>query len=86
MSDKNIAVFGIYSTRIDVERASDALNTAGFPAADISVLMPSSLNGAVDMGIEANTKALKAGWNYGETTDAFISNYQSDPAHLAPGK
>ncbi len=57
MSDKNIAVFGIYSTRIDVERASDALNTAGFPAADISVLMPSSLNGAVDMGIEANTKA-----------------------------
>jgi hypothetical protein len=44
MADKNIAVFGIYSTRIDVERASDALNTAGFPAVDISVLMPSSLS------------------------------------------
>lgn len=36
--------------------------------------------------IEANTKALKAGWNYGETTDAFISNYKIDPAHLPPGK
>jgi len=57
MSEKNIAVFGIYSTRIDVERATDALNTAGFPAADISVLMPSSLNGTTDMGIEGNTKA-----------------------------
>ncbi len=57
MSEKKIAVFGIYSTRIDVERATEALNTAGFPASDISVLMPSSLNGAVDMGVEANTKA-----------------------------
>jgi 2-oxoglutarate ferredoxin oxidoreductase subunit alpha len=36
--------------------------------------------------VEANTKALKAGWNYGETTDAFISNYRIDPAHLPPGK
>ena len=36
--------------------------------------------------IDANTKALKAGWNYGETTDAFISNYKIDPAQLPPGK
>jgi 2-oxoglutarate ferredoxin oxidoreductase subunit alpha len=36
--------------------------------------------------IEANTRALKAGWNYGETTDAFISNYKIDPAHLPAGK
>jgi len=36
--------------------------------------------------IEANSKALKAGWNYGETTDAFVSNYKIDPAHLPPGK
>jgi 2-oxoglutarate ferredoxin oxidoreductase subunit alpha len=36
--------------------------------------------------IEANTKALQAGWNYGETTDAFVSNYKIDPAHLPPGK
>ncbi|WP_425615581.1 2-oxoacid:acceptor oxidoreductase subunit alpha [Anatilimnocola sp. NA78] len=35
--------------------------------------------------IEANTKALQAGWNYGETTDAFVSNYKIDPAHLPPG-
>lgn len=44
MSDKNIAVFGIYSTRVDVERASEALNVAGFPASDILALMPSSLS------------------------------------------
>jgi 2-oxoglutarate ferredoxin oxidoreductase subunit alpha len=36
--------------------------------------------------IEANTKALQAGWNYGETTDAFVSNYKIDPAQLPPGK
>src|SRR5204863_866291 len=26
--------------------------------------------------VEANTKALTAGWNYGETTDAFVSTYK----------
>ena len=35
--------------------------------------------------INANIKALKAGWNYGETTDAFHSSYKVDPAKLAPG-
>ena len=35
---------------------------------------------------EANLKALKAGRNYGETTDAFISSYQVDRAKLKPGK
>jgi 2-oxoglutarate ferredoxin oxidoreductase subunit alpha len=35
---------------------------------------------------EANRRALKAGWNYGETTDAFASSYRVDPAKLPPGK
>jgi 2-oxoglutarate ferredoxin oxidoreductase subunit alpha len=35
--------------------------------------------------IEANTRALKAGWNYGETTDAFVSTYKVDKAKLPPG-
>jgi 2-oxoglutarate ferredoxin oxidoreductase subunit alpha len=35
---------------------------------------------------EANVRALKAGRNYGETTDAFISCYQVDKAKLKAGK
>lgn len=35
---------------------------------------------------EANLKALQAGWNYGETTDAFGSTYRVEPAKLPPGK
>lgn len=34
---------------------------------------------------EANVNALKAGWNYGETTDAFISSFRVDKAELPPG-
>lgn len=35
---------------------------------------------------DANRKALSAGWNYGETTDAFVSSYKVDAAKLPPGK
>ncbi|MGE0755979.1 MAG: 2-oxoacid:acceptor oxidoreductase subunit alpha [Pirellulaceae bacterium] len=34
---------------------------------------------------EANRRALQAGWNYGETTDAFAASYRVDAAKLAPG-
>ncbi|HEY4620870.1 MAG TPA: 2-oxoacid:acceptor oxidoreductase family protein, partial [Gaiellaceae bacterium] len=34
---------------------------------------------------EANTKAFKAGWNYGETSEDFAVSYEVAPAHLAPG-
>ena len=34
---------------------------------------------------EANVRALRAGWNFGETTDAFATSYQVPPAKLAPG-
>jgi hypothetical protein len=57
MSDKKVAVFGIYSTRSAVENASDSLMKAGFPASDISVLLPESLGGPKDMGTEKATKA-----------------------------
>ena len=50
MSSKKVGVFGIYSTRIAVENATDSLIRAGFPAADISVLLPESLGGPRDMG------------------------------------
>jgi 2-oxoglutarate ferredoxin oxidoreductase subunit alpha len=34
---------------------------------------------------EANRLALQAGWNYGETTEAFASTYQVPAAELTPG-
>ena len=34
---------------------------------------------------DANLRALRAGRNYGETTDAFVSSYQVDRAKLSPG-
>jgi len=35
---------------------------------------------------EANVLALKAGWNYGETTEAFGTTYEVAPAKLDPGE
>src|SRR6202142_4749614 len=57
MSGKKVGVFGIYSTRMAVENAMDSLMKAGFPASDISVLLPESLGGPKDMGTEKSTKA-----------------------------
>jgi 2-oxoglutarate ferredoxin oxidoreductase subunit alpha len=36
--------------------------------------------------VAANSKALRSGWYYGETTEAFISSYSVDPAKLTPGR
>ncbi|MFA6440655.1 MAG: 2-oxoacid:acceptor oxidoreductase subunit alpha, partial [Bacteriovoracaceae bacterium] len=36
--------------------------------------------------IEANTRVMKAGWNYAETTDIFAVKYDVKPAPLTPGK
>jgi hypothetical protein len=57
MAGKKVAVFGIYSSRAAVENAADALVKAGFPASDISVLLPESLGGPKEMGTEKATKA-----------------------------
>lgn len=35
---------------------------------------------------EANTRVMKAGWNYAETTDIFAVKYEVKPAPLTPGK
>ncbi len=35
--------------------------------------------------VEANAKAFKAGWNYGETSEDFAVSYEIAPARLAPG-
>src|SRR5487761_1770426 len=35
--------------------------------------------------LDANTKAFKAGYNFGETTELFEVNYQVRPAVVAPG-
>jgi hypothetical protein len=57
MSSKKVGVFGIYSSRVAVENATDSLMKAGFPATDISVLLPESLGGLKEMGTEKATKA-----------------------------
>lgn len=36
--------------------------------------------------LEANTKALKAGYHYGETVEAFTTRYKVEKAKLPPGK
>src|ERR1700726_1764040 len=71
MSGKKVAVFGIYSTRTAVENATDSLVKAGFPASDISVLLPESLGGTKDMGTEKATKAPE-GTAAGVTTGGLI--------------
>jgi 2-oxoglutarate/2-oxoacid ferredoxin oxidoreductase subunit alpha len=35
--------------------------------------------------MKANVAAFQAGWNYGETTEAFSVQYEVKPAHLRPG-
>src|ERR1700688_845062 len=71
MAGKKTGVFGIYSTRVAVENATDSLIRAGFPAADISVLLPENLGGPRDMGTEKATKAPE-GAAAGVTTGGVI--------------
>ncbi len=71
MSGKKVGVFGIYSSRAGVESAAESLVSAGFPSADISVLLPESLGGPKDMGTEKATKAPE-GAAAGVTTGGVI--------------
>ncbi|HEX5467181.1 MAG TPA: 2-oxoacid:acceptor oxidoreductase subunit alpha [Candidatus Limnocylindrales bacterium] len=41
--------------------------------------------GAKPVFVEANTRALKAGYAFGETTEMFHTHYRVAPARLAPG-
>ncbi len=56
MASKKTAVFGIYSTRDEVEAAAELLGRSGFSVTDISVLLPEGL-GTREMGTEKATKA-----------------------------
>src|SRR5471030_2667866 len=71
MPGKKVGVFGIYSTRVAVENAVDSLVRAGFPASDVSVLLPETLGGPKDMGTEKATKAPE-GAAAGVTTGGVI--------------
>jgi hypothetical protein len=71
MSGKKVAVFGIYPTRSAVENGISSLLNAGFTDADISILLPESLSGAKEMGMEKATKAPE-GTAVGVTTGGVI--------------
>ena len=56
MAGKNTAVFGIYRSRTTAETAVDELISAGFPSADVSVLLP-DVQSTKELAHEKNTKA-----------------------------
>ncbi|MCX6124744.1 MAG: DUF3341 domain-containing protein [Proteobacteria bacterium] len=68
MSDKKIAVFGILSDKIDLDRAVDSLKMIGFSNRDISVLLPDDNS---ELGHEKNTKAPE-GATTGATTGVVL--------------
>jgi hypothetical protein len=53
---KNTAVFGIYSSGLQVEEAADTLRMEGFRGTDISVLFPDN-TGSKDLAHKKSTKA-----------------------------
>jgi len=56
MAGKNTAVFGIFTSRTQAERAVDALMASGFRSDDISILAPDQRT-TKEMATEKNTKA-----------------------------
>jgi len=70
-TNKKVAVFGIYATRAAAENATDSLVRSGFPASDISVLLPENLGGSKDVATEKSTKAPE-GAATGATTGGVI--------------
>jgi hypothetical protein len=56
MSGKNLAAFGLYADRVQVEQGVDSLLAARFRNEDISVLFPGN-EGTKDFAHEKNTKA-----------------------------
>src|ERR1700680_2933078 len=56
MAGKKRAVLGIYRTRTTAETAVDELISAGFPSADVSVLLP-DVQSTKELAHEKNTKA-----------------------------
>jgi hypothetical protein len=56
MAGKKTAVFGIYPSLASADNATDALVRSGFPASDISALLPDNL-GTREIGTQKATKA-----------------------------
>jgi hypothetical protein len=56
MAGRNTAVFGIFATAVEAERGVDTLIAAGFPSADISVLLPDT-RATKDFAHQKDTKA-----------------------------
>ncbi len=67
---RNVAVYGIYPTRLSVEEAVDNLRRYGFRSEDISVLFPEN-QGTKDFAVEKHTKAPE-GTATGATSGAII--------------
>ena len=67
---KNIAVYGIYPSRLAVEHAVEQLKSAGYRNSDISVLFPQG-GGTKEFAIEKDTKAPE-GATTGAGTGAVI--------------
>jgi len=70
MAGKNTAVFGIYPSTIQAERAVDRILAAGFSNNDISVLLPDSQS-SKEFAHEKNTKAPE-GTTTGATTGGAV--------------
>ena len=70
MAGKNTAVFGIYKSTIQAERAVDHISAAGFSHNDISVLLPDTQS-SKEFAHEKNTKAPE-GTATGATTGAVV--------------
>lgn len=56
MENKNVAVFGIYVSRAEVESTIERLRNEGFTNSSISVLFPENL-GAQELALKKHTKA-----------------------------
>jgi hypothetical protein len=81
MDNKKTSVFGIYSTRDGVERATDALLQSSFTASDISVLLPESLgNPPQRPSTSVNVSAMKDGKVVKETGPGEIGTVKNTKA------
>jgi len=70
MAGKNTAVFGIYKSSMQAERAVDRILAAGFSNNDISVLLPDTQS-SKEFAHEKNTKAPE-GTTTGATTGGVV--------------
>jgi 2-oxoglutarate/2-oxoacid ferredoxin oxidoreductase subunit alpha len=88
MTVKALEEFDI--TRKDAERAKNmfALGLLSWlynrPVESTIVFLESKFAGKPEI-MKANKAAFQAGWNYGETTEAFSVQYEVKPARLKPG-